>query len=527
MEESGQSSRILVVQREAMPSVIFRGLRDRALLWVVPTLVVLFHILFLRGYGWFRDEFYYYACARHLAFGYVDHPPLSIVPLWIVRTVAGDSLVAARLLASLASGAIIAVVGLTTRDIGGGRFAQALAMVCAAVAPVYLALGSFYSMNIFDVLAWGIAGWLVVKLLQAPTLSTWIALGVVLGLGVQNKISVLWLIGGLSIGLLIGDFRRLMTLGPWVAALVAVVLIAPYVVWQVTHGWPTIEFIQRASADKMAAQSPWSFLSAQILDLHPLTLPVWLGGLWFFLIDRRGRSYQALGVMFLCVLALLIANKTSRSGYLSPAYTVLFAGGACWFEPLLARLGRALQPIVIGVLAAGGLVTAPLAMPMLPVTTYINYAAMLGQKPSTEEKKAIADLPQFYADRFGWQELVAAVSRAYETLTPDERRVAGIFTSNYGEAGAIDVLGRAGGLPYAISGHNNYWLWGPDGHTGEVLIVLTPSRGRLAALFEDVRLVGTIECDHCMPYENHRPVFVCRRARLLLAQIWPQVKHFD
>src|SRR5262245_2847710 len=173
--------------------------RPSAHLVVVPALVVLFHVLFLRGYGWFRDEFYYYACARHLAFGYVDHPALSIVPLWIVRALVGDSLFAARLLAALASGAVVAVVGLTARDMGGGRFAQTLAMVCAAEAPVYLAIGSFYSMNVFDVLVWAIAAWFVVRLVNAPTLSRWIALGIALGLGVENKISVLWLIGGLSI----------------------------------------------------------------------------------------------------------------------------------------------------------------------------------------------------------------------------------------------------------------------------------------------------------------------------------------
>jgi hypothetical protein len=319
----------------------------------------------------------------------------------------------------------------------------------------------------------------------------------------------------------------LLTPGPWIAAAIAVLLALPYAVWQVLNGWPTVEFIRRASADKMIAQAPWDFLMSQVSDMHPLTLPVWLGGLWFLLFDRRGRRYRSLGVMYLCVLALLIINSTSRPEYLSPAYTALFAGGAIWLEQLFARTGRILQPIAIAVLVAGGLITAPLAMPMLPVDTYVRYAAAMGDEPSTAEKKELGNLGQFYADRFGWDELVAAATQAYRSLTADEQRVAAIFTSNYGEAGAIDVLGRAAGLPFAISGHNNYWLWGPKGHTGDVVIALTPSRERLEMRFEDVRQVGTIDCRHCMPYQNHRAVFVCRRPRQTLTALWPQVKHFD
>jgi len=509
-------------------------MRERRWFFVIPALTVLFHILFLRGYGWFRDEFYYFACARHLAFGYVDHPPLSIVPLWFVRAVAGDSLIAARLLAALACGATVAVVGALTREMGGGRSAQLLAMTCAAIAPIYLAVGSFYSMNVFDVLVWATAAWTAVRVLRAPRLRSWIALGVVLGLGIENKISVLWLIGGLSLGLLLHDYRLALTPGPWLALAIAGALAAPYALWNAANGWPTLEFIQHASADKMIAQAPWSFVMSQVLNLHPLTLPVWLAGLWFFLIDRRGRPYRALGVMFLAVLALLLTNKTSRPEYLAPAFTVLFAGGACWLEPYIATRVRVVQPLVLALLAFGGLLISPLAMPVLPVDRYLRYADALGQKPTTDERKELADLPQFYADRFGWEELVAAASRAFASLPPDERRVAAIYTSNYGEAGAIGVLGRTGCaagvqpcLPDAISGHNNYWFWGPDGHMGDVLIALTPSRRGLDARFDDVQQVATIECRHCMPYENHRPVYVCRRPKQPLAEIWPQVKHFE
>jgi hypothetical protein len=171
--------------------------------------------------------------------------------------------------------------------------------------------------------------------------------------------------------------------------------------------------------------------------------------------------------------------------------------------------------------------TAPLALPILPVQRYIAYAQALGERPSTEEKKEVGALPQFFADMQGWEDMVAVVASAYRSLPAEEQAKVGIFASNYGEAGAIDLLGRRYSLPSVISGHNNYWLWGPRGHSGELMIMLTPSRTRLEERFESVQQMGTIECGHCMPYENHRPVFLCRRARVSLPELWPRLKHYD
>ena len=169
---------------------------------------VAIHLVSWRGYGWFRDEFYYFACAAHLDYGYVDHPALSIVLLWVIHHTIGDSLFAIRFVAAIVSGAVILVTGLMARSLGAGWFGQTLAMLCALVAPVYLALGSFYSMNVFDLLVWALAGWIVIELLKTPRMSLWIALGVLLGLGFENKISALWLCGGLALGLILTPQRR-------------------------------------------------------------------------------------------------------------------------------------------------------------------------------------------------------------------------------------------------------------------------------------------------------------------------------
>ncbi len=493
---------------------------------LIPAAVFVVLVAAAAGDHCFRDEFYYLACSRHLAWGYVDQPPLSIAILWVVRHLAGDSLLALRITAALAAAATVALTGALARRFGASAFGASLAMLAAAVAPELLAFGSFYSMNVFDVLIWSLAAYLLAGVLERPTTAGWLALGVVLGLGLENKISVLWLGGGIAVGLLLTPARRhLLTPGPWIAALVAGALFAPHLVWQATHDWATLEFIRNASRDKMQTNTPLGFLVAQVMNMHPLTLPIWLAGLVYLLISPRAARYRPLGVAFVAVAAILILNRTSRSGYLSPAYPMLFAAGGVALEPVLRA--RTARVAAVAALLIGGAATAPLALPLLPVDRYVAYTRALGVAPDTEEKKEVGRLPQFFADRQGWERFVDQVATAYDRLTPAERRDVTVLAGNYGEAGAIERLGRDRGLS-AISGHNNYWWWGPGAHSGNVLIVLTRNRERLEQRFASVEQVGETDCGDCMPYENHLPIFICRGLKGgSLAESWPALKHYD
>jgi dolichyl-phosphate-mannose-protein mannosyltransferase len=490
---------------------------------------LLLHLATSPGYGYFRDEFYYLACADHLAPGYVDHPALSIVLLWAVRHLLGDSLPALRLMPAVLGAATVALVGLMARALGGGRWAVALAMTCALVAPEYLSLDHFYSMNAFDVFFWALAACLLIRLIDGASPRLWLLLGLVLGLGLANKISVLWLGAGLLVGLVATSQRRwLMTRWPWLCGTVSAALFAPYVFWQVRHDWPTLEFIHNATAEKMVGVAPVDFLVGQIKMMHPLTLPLWLGGLVFLFFHAEGRRYRLLGFIYLTVFFMLALSGSSRSGYLSPAYTWLFAAGGVGGERLLGRRHLAwLRPVAVMILLAAGAVTAPLALPVLPVETYIRYARVLGERPSTEERKEVAELGQFYADMQGWDSIVETVVDVYRRLPPEDAAAVRIFGPDYGIAGALDLLGRRQGLPQAISGHNNYWLWGPRGWDGRVLIVIGGSEERQRSLFDSVERAATIDCGRCMPYENHRTVWVCRGLRTPVAEIWPQIKHYE
>lgn len=501
----------------------------RALIALFAIAKLVLHLATTSGYGYFRDEFYYLACADHLAAGYVDHPPLSAFVLWAARAVLGDSLSALRLVPALLGAGTVALVGVMARTLGGGLWAMALAMTSALVVPSYLALDHFYSMNAFDIFFWALAALVVMRLAEAESLGRWSVLGLVLGLGLLNKISALWLGAGLFVGLVLSPLRRsLATRGPWLAGLIAAVVFSPYVIWEIQNGWPTREFIRNATQDKMVAVAPLDFLRGQIDDMLPFTLPLWLAGLIWLLLAPAARRFRVLGWTYVTVFVILAASGSSRSGYLAPAYTWLFAAGGVALETLLAKRTLAwLRPAYLGVLLVTGAFIAPLALPLLPIDTYIRYAQALGEAPSTAEKKELGQLGQFYADMHGWDSIVNTLAGVYRSLPPEDAARARILAPDYGVAGAVDLLGRKQGLPRAISGHNNYWLWGPGDWDGRVLIVMGGSEEKLRAQFETVERAATTNCGLCMPYENNRPVFVCRGLRMPVAARWPQVKHYD
>jgi hypothetical protein len=493
---------------------------------------VLLHLPFLRSYGWFRDEFYYVACGRHLDFGYVDHPPFVALVARLITSIFGDSLAALRLVSVLTGAAVIYLAGRLARELGGGLFAQGLAALCLLVAPVYLFNFHVFSMNCFDVLFWTVGAFVVARIVKRGNPRLWLLFGLVAGLGLENKHSMLFFGLGVFAGVLLTRERRQFR-SPWIwlGGAVAFVLFLPNLIWEVIHGWPTLEFIRNAQAHKNLALSPFQFLAEQALQMLLPTLPVWLAGLGWCLFSRQGRTFQLLGWIYLTALAILLTQH-SKAYYLAPAYPFLFAAGAVAIEGWLARLRRpwlrpALAGLLLALLVAGGAATTPLVLPVLPVESFIRYQRALGMQPSSGERHRIGDLPQYFADMHGWPEMVAEVARVHRTLTPEERSRAVVYGQNYGEAGAVDVLGRAYGLPPAVSGHNNYFLWGPPEENRNLILIIGGDEEDHREVCADLQRAGEIRCGYCMPYEDRQTVFVCRGLKMSARELWPRVKHFD
>jgi hypothetical protein len=500
---------------------------DLVILGLLALAKLAFHLITSHGYGIFRDELYYIACSEHLAFGYVDHPPLSILLLWLSRATLGDSLPAIRFLPAAAGAGAVFLSGVMARELGGRRPAQLLAALAVFFAPVLLALSHVFSMNAFDVLFWALLAYTAMRILARDEPRLWILFGLMAGLGLENKYSVAFFGLGLVVGLLLSAQRRqLASPWMWLGGALSLVLFLPHLIWQVELGWPSLEFIANARANKIVPVSPVEFLLGQIVLVHPLAFPIWVAGLGVLLFGERMERFRCLGWAYVATFALLTIQQ-AKVYYLSPAYPMLLAAGAVAIDEFFGRRRwRWGTPAAAGLVVVGGIALLPLTVPLLPVESFIAYSHAIGIQEPQMERNERGRLPQQYADMHGWDELVETVVRVYHGLPPEDRARVAILARSYGEAGAIDFLGKAHGLPGAISGHNSYYLWGPGDFSGEVLIVLGRAREDLSEWFEEVEQVDTVRCAYCMPHQNNVPVHLCRRLRVPVEEAWSLLKDF-
>src|SRR6266478_2723498 len=436
--------------------------------YVLAALAVFVHFLFNSKYGYFRDELYYAACGEHLAWGYVDHAPLVALASRISRGLFGDSLFALRLLPALSAAPKVWLAGWMAREVGGARFAQFFAALLVLLAPIYLTFDNFLSMNAFEPVFWMACAAIVLRILNGGSPRLWLLFGAVAGIGILNKHSMLFFGSGIAIGLLLASARKQFArIEIWMALVIAFLIFLPNLLWEIHNGYPTIVLLNTVIGHKYATVSPLTYIGEQFLLVNPLAAPFWLAGLYFFLFDREGRKYAILGYGYLVVLIEMILLH-GKIYYLAPAYIMLLAGGAVWWErKIFSRAAAWLKPAIVAPLIVSAIIAAPLAMPILPVAAAVKYCAFWGVQDVKVENVPLNSLPQLFGDMFGWQEQVQAMARAVQSLPADERSRVTLLAYNYGEAGAIDYLGRRYDLPKAISGNNQYGALRPRGASGD------------------------------------------------------------
>jgi dolichyl-phosphate-mannose-protein mannosyltransferase len=491
--------------------------RDGPLLWVAA-LVVLLHLSFAGRYGFFRDELYFIACGDRPAWGYVDQPPLLplIAAAW--DRVVGGSLLGFRVLPAFVAGAVALITGRLTRRWGGDSFASCFAAGAVAIGPVFLFSGHTLTVNTLEPLTW--TGLVLALLDQRDRRGkhTWLWLGLIAGVGLLVKYSLaLWAVS-LAVGLALSRERRLLvTRGVLAAGLLAVVMVLPSLLWQARHGWPFLELLAAGRAGKNVPFELPGFLAEVTLQVHPLLVP-----LWFIGIASLWRKQRAIALGVLVFFALMVALR-AKPYYLAPAFPTLLAAGAAASRTFFAR-ARWRRFAVTLALLCGAAVTTPLVVPVLSVQTLIAYQRALGFKPPPLENKEYGELPQHFADQFGWEEIGAAAARAWQSLDPAEQARAAVFTLNYGEAAAIQRFAR---VP-VISGHNQYWELGPAPADGSVLIVFGSDRATLERFYAEIEQVGTgPSTAFMMPYERARPIWRVRQPKVSLPEMWRLVRHID
>jgi dolichyl-phosphate-mannose-protein mannosyltransferase len=497
------------------------------LIWAMACADLLFHIYFNNRYGYFRDEFDYIACGNHLAWGYVDQPPLIPFLIHICRAVLGDSLRSIRFIPAVASSLLVVQTALIAREFGGRRFALLLSAVGVLIAPQYLSNGSLLTTNCLEPNLWMGCAYFAILAVKRNNPRHWLWFGMIAGIGLEEKYTIALFGLGIVVGLLVTKQRRsLLDRWLWLGGIAAFAVFSPNVLWNIHYHWPFLQLMHNIRAEgRDVVLGAGQYFFQQTILIDPLTAPIWIAGLFALLFSVRLRDYRFLGWCYLVCYAVLFALH-GKNYYLAPVYPMLLAAGALVIESALDRtIGAWLKPAVVIVLLAAGVRLLPVTVPVLSPDRFISYAKSLPFKlPVMEHAHERAALPQWYADQFGWQEIVDEAAVAWSQIPPANRADCAIFAQDYGQAGAIDFLGRRYGLPPALSGHQTYFLWGPRGYSGSCMIVLGDNRKRLEQLFDTVQYVGT-SADNPYALETEIAVYICRGSKFgTLAQVWPQLK---
>jgi hypothetical protein len=495
------------------------------LIAALVTLVI--HLIGNPHYGFFRDELYFIICGFHPAWGYVDQPP--VVPLLAAGSqLFGHSLFLLRALPAIFAAAGMYVTCLLVLELGGGTFAQIVASLMFLSTNVLTSFGQKVGPDMVGLWLWPLAALYVLRIAKGGDARYWLGAGAAIGVSLQSKYSVLFFVVALLAGLALTPQRRIFAT-PWFAAggALAVAIALPNFIWQAVYGFPMIELLRNGQNGKNVIAGPALFIFQQLLITNLFLWPVWVVGLIALF---RNAPARFLGYTYVILIALMIVAH-GKHYYPADVYPILIAAGGVAIEWWTKRWVP-LQAAVAVAIVAAGLIFLPFSLPVLSEQSTADYSAFVTQTLhvqkgtlSTEHNQS-ASLPTDWADMHGWPELAATVAHIYNALPPDQRAQAAIVADNYGEASAIDFFGKTYGLPPALSGHNNYWLWGTHGYTGNVIIDVQGDCGAADHLFRTARLAARSNPPWVISYERDIPIMVCTGIKTPIGTLWPEIRHY-
>ncbi|WP_419804225.1 ArnT family glycosyltransferase [Terriglobus sp.] len=499
-----------------------RALKLAALFAVVKLLLQFALTLWTEhlGYSYFRDEFYYIACGHHLAWGYVDHGPIVALQARLGEILFGDSVFGIRVLSAFAGALTVFLGGILCWSLGGRRPAQALTCIGLIVTPQYIGVDGFLSMNSFEAVFW--SGCLLALIMVARGASPalwWAFFGICAGVGLLNKPSMAFFLIAAGIGLLVTPQRRLLA-SRWTALGIALLLLIalPNLLWQIHNHWPTAEFLHNGRVEgKNLVLNPLEFFLAQFSNMHPLNALLWITGVVALLRGKSIRNTRWLGFTFVAFFIIMYISH-AKDYYLQGIYPAFFAAGAIAWEHRRAASTRVQRdrifafPVYESLLLLTGLVILPMSSPVLRPSAWVRYTAALHLRAKPTESGGSGPLPQFFADRFGWDQQYSVVSGAFHALSASDQRRVCIFGKDYGEAGNIDFRNHLfhDTLPPAISGQNSYWTWGTHDCDPNLVIAIIPdTQAAVGTKYASVTLLGHNSDPYSMPFER-RNIYLLR-----------------
>ena len=455
-------------------------------------------------YGWHRDELYYLASSRHLALGYVDYPPITPLLARVDQAIFPGSLPALRLLTILAGACVIIVAALIARELGANRLAQLLAGLAVLISPMYVGANILFQTVSFDQLVWAVACLLFVRLLRGSDRKEWLLLGLVFGIGLETKYTVIGLGLAIVIGLLgTSQRQQLASRWPWLGFGLALVLFVPNLAWQAGHHWDSVIY---TVGHRGATDGPIAYWVQQFLLMGPQLIPLVVGGTWW-LWRREPLRAAAVTIVAVELFFFLVGGKAY---YPAPIYALAYAAGCVWFVEVVRQPW--IRRVAVAVAVAITVVLLPIGLPILPAKTMADSWVWKARKD--------------FADMYGWPDLVQTVMTVYQQLPLGDRSGVMILASNYGEAGALDFYGH--GLPPVVSPHLTYYYWAPARMTPSAVIVVGYSRQYLATFFGDIQQAATITNSYGLRnYEYGQAIWICRSPLVPLDQAWPRLKALD
>jgi Dolichyl-phosphate-mannose-protein mannosyltransferase len=474
---------------------------------VVAAVAAVVHLSVATRYGWHRDEFYYVISGRHLAFGYVDQPPLTPLLARLAADLPGG-LLPLRVLAVAAQIACVVLAAKLAAEFGGGRRAQTLTAAAMAACPLFVGTSFLFGTSVVDQVVWVAVFVLVARALRLPTNRSWLGVGLVAGVGMENKDTVVVLLVGVAVGLVLLRRDVLRTPGPWLAGVVTVVLALPNVVWNATHGWPQVRMAGVLAAEQGGALGSLAqFAALPLVFAGPPLILLWVWGVRW-LGSAAGRDHRWMLVVAVVTVVVFTASG-GKFYYAGPPLAGLFAAGSVRVETLGSARGRTGWPLAV---AVSGVLAVVVWLPVLPVSV----------------ANVLKPVSPFVLETYGWPDFVDQVTKVAATLPPDTT----IFASNYGEAGSLTMLGPAAGLRDPVSGAQNaYGDWGPPPGTPDtVLCVGTWTADELRQYWSQVREIAPITNPEHIDNEEstlHAGIYLCQRPRGTWAQLWPSLRHID
>jgi len=494
---------------------------DNFILSLMAFGAVIFHIIFNGQYGFHRDELDFIMNARQLAWGYISYPPITPFFARVGLALFGESLRGLRVLPAVAQGIAMVLAGLMARDMGGKRNAQILAAFAVFIAPVSLFGGTVIMYFAFDYLWWVLVAFFTVRLLATDDPRYWLGIGAGIGLGMMTKYTMAFWVAGLVVAIFVTPARKyLRSKWLYLGAALALLIFLPNLIWQIQHGFISLEYLASIHARDIQIGRADDFLPKQILEpTNPLSLPLWTVGLASCLFAASMKRFRALGWMFLVTFAFFHVSK-GRSYYTGPSYVMLLAAGCAWFEDWLGTRTEKARRLGFGLLwgtqLIGSLIGIVLMKPIAPINSPLW--------------DFTSDVNGEFVEMIGWQDLTAQVAEIYQSIPEDEKPKTVILSGNYGEAGALELYGPEYDLPPIISGSNSLWYRGYGNPEPEIVIVVGFDRPYADTFFETCESAGVVTNRYGVENEEssrHTGLYVCRQPRHPWAEMWPEMQWYQ